>query len=188
MIAPKKVLRTFTDIVVVVQLLSRARLFATPWTVACQVSLSFTISWSFLKLVSTESVIPSNRLVFCHPLLLLPSRFPSNRVFSNESALHIRWPSIGVSASASIPPMNIQGRSPLGLTGWISLQSKGLSRVFSNTKLKSINSLMLSLLCGPTLDHRDRIFTKMIFKEISSTQTGKTTMTFYLCSLSFILV
>ena len=74
----------------------------------------------------------ANHLVFCHPLLLLPSIFPSIRVFSSESALHIRWPSIGVSVSISVLPMNTQDRSPLGWTGWISLQSKGLSRVFSN--------------------------------------------------------
>ena len=68
------------------------QLFATPWTAAHQASLSFTISQSLLKLMSIESVVPSNHLILCHPLLLLPSIFPSNRVFSNESALHIRWP------------------------------------------------------------------------------------------------
>ena len=79
----------------------------TPWTTVCQVSLSFTISWSLLKLMSIESAIPSNHLVFCHPLLL-PSIFPSIKVFSNELVLRIRWPNIGVSASASVFPMNIQ--------------------------------------------------------------------------------
>jgi len=64
----------------------------TPWTAACQASLSFTISQSLLKLMSIESVIPSNNIILCHPLLLLPSVFPSIRVFSNELALHIRWP------------------------------------------------------------------------------------------------
>ena len=78
--------------VVVVQSLSPVRLFATPWTAACQASLSFTTSWSLLKLMSTESVMPSNQLVLCHPLLLLTSIFPSIRVFPNESAPHIRWP------------------------------------------------------------------------------------------------
>ena len=72
-------------------------------------------------------------LILCHPLLLPPSIFPSIRVFSNESALLIRWPSIGVSTSSSVLAMNIQDWFPLGWTGWISLQSKGLSRVFSNT-------------------------------------------------------
>ena len=75
-----------------VQLLSHVRLFATPWTTARQASLSITNSQSLPKLMSIESVIPSNHLILCHPLLLLPSIFPSIRVFSNESALHIRWP------------------------------------------------------------------------------------------------
>ena len=79
-----------------------------------------------LLLLSIESVMPSNHLIFCHPLLLLPSIFPSIRVFSNESALCIRWQSIGVSASSSVLPMNTQDWSPLGWTGWISLRSKGL--------------------------------------------------------------
>ena len=75
-----------------VQSLSRARLFATPWTTACQASLSITNSRSLPKFMSIESVMPSNHLILCHPLLLLPSIFPSIRVFSNESALHIKWP------------------------------------------------------------------------------------------------
>ena len=106
--------------------------FETPATAACQASLFFTIYWSLLKLTSIESVMPSKHLVLCCPLLLLPSIFPSIRVFSNESALHIRWPGYWVSASTSVLPMNTQDRFPLGGTGWISLQSKGLSRVFSN--------------------------------------------------------
>ena len=75
-----------------VQSLSRARLFATPWTAACQASLSITSSWSLPKLTSVEPVMPSNHLMLCCPLLFLPSIFPSIRVFSNESALRIRWP------------------------------------------------------------------------------------------------
>ena len=81
-----------TNIVFVFQLLSHAQLFASPWTAAHQAFLSFTISWSLLKFMSFESVMPSNRLILYHPLLLLPSFFPSIRVFSNESAVHIRWP------------------------------------------------------------------------------------------------
>ena len=77
--------------VVVVQLLSRVQLFATPWIAACQASLSFTISWSLLKLRAIESVMPSSHLILCHPLLFLPSIIPSIRVFSNESALLIMW-------------------------------------------------------------------------------------------------
>ena len=115
-----------------VQSLSHVWLFATPWTATRQVSLSITNSRSPPKPISIVSVMPSNHLMLCHPLLL-PSIFLSIRVFSNESVLHIRWPSIGVSASASVLPMNTQDWSPLGWTGWISLQSKGLSRVFSNT-------------------------------------------------------
>ena len=90
----------------------------------------------FSQLMSIESVMPSNYLILCCPLLLLPSIFPSIRVFSNESALGIRWPNIGVSASTSVPPRNTQDWSPLGWTGWISLQSKGLSRVFPNTTVQ----------------------------------------------------
>ena len=88
-----------------VQLLSCVRLFATPWAAACQAFLSFTISWSFLKVMSIESVMPSNHLILCHPLLLLPSIFPSIRVFSNKSALRIRWPKYW-SFSFSISPSN----------------------------------------------------------------------------------
>ena len=90
---------------VVVQSRSRARLFLTPWTEACQASLSFTISQSLLKPMSIELVIPSNQLIFCHPLLLLPSVFPSIRVFSNESALCIRWPKYW-NFSFSVSPPN----------------------------------------------------------------------------------
>ena len=118
-----------------VQSVSHVQLFATPWTAAPQASLSITNSWSFLKLMSIKSVMPFNHLILCHPLLL-PSVFPSIWVFSNESVLHIRWPSIGVSVSAWVLPTNIQDWFPLGLTGWISLQSKGLSRVFSNTTVQ----------------------------------------------------
>ena len=88
-----------------VQSLSRVRLFVTPWTAACQASLSITNSQSLPKLMSIESVMPSNHLILCHPLLLLPSIFPSIRVFSNESALHIRWPKYW-SFSFSISPSN----------------------------------------------------------------------------------
>ena len=75
-----------------VQLLSRIQLFVTLWTAACQASLTITNSWSLLKLMSIESAMPSNHLILCRPLLLLPSTFPCIRVFSNESVLHIRWP------------------------------------------------------------------------------------------------
>ena len=108
-----------------VQWLSCVWLFATPRTAARQSSLSITNSWSLLR--SIELLMPSNHLILCHPCLLPASVFPSIRIFSNKSLLHIRWPSIGASASATVLPMNIQNRFSLGLTGWISLQSKGLS-------------------------------------------------------------
>ena len=114
-----------------VQSLSCVWLFATPWTVAHQAFLSITTSWNLLKLMSIELMLPSKHLILCHPLLFLPSVFPSIRVFSNESILCIRWPKYW---SFSISPSNdVQGGFPLGWTGWISLLSKGLSRVFSNT-------------------------------------------------------
>ena len=91
-----------------VQSLSHVLLFVTPWTAACQASLSIINSQGVLKLTIIESVMPSNCLILCCPLLPPTSIFPSTRVFSNESALHIRWPSIRVSASASVLPMNIQ--------------------------------------------------------------------------------
>ena len=117
-----------------VQSLSCAQLFATPWIAACQAFLSITNSQSPPEPMSIESVMSSNHLILCHPLLLLPSIFPRIRVFSNESAILIRWP--GVSAATSFLPMNTQDWAPLGWTGWISLQSKGLSRVFSNTTVQ----------------------------------------------------
>ena len=121
-----------------VQLLSRVQLLETPWTAACQASLSFTNSWSLLRLMSIKSVMPSNHLVLCCPLLLLPSIFPSIRLFSNEEhqLFALGGQSIGVSASILVLPMNTQDWSPLGWTGWISLQSKGLSRVFSKTTVQ----------------------------------------------------
>ena len=103
---------------------------AIPWTATLQTSPSITNSQSLLKFMSIESVMPSNPLIFCFPLLLLPSVFPSIRVFSSELALCIKWHQ-DASASASVLPMNIQDWFPLGLNDWISLQSKGLSRVFS---------------------------------------------------------
>ena len=99
---------------------------ATPWTAGCQASLSITNSQSLLKLMTIGSVMSSNHLTLCCPLLLLPSIFPSIRVFSKESVLYIKWPNIGAPASASVLPMNIQDWFPFGWTGWISLHSKGL--------------------------------------------------------------
>ena len=106
--------------------------FANQWTAAHQALPSSTISQSLLKFISIELVMPSNHLIFCHPILLLPSIFPSIRVFSRVSFFSLGGQSIRASASATVLPMNIQDGFPLGGTGWISLQSKGLSRVFSN--------------------------------------------------------
>ena len=118
-----------------VQSLNGVQLFATPWPSARQASQSITNSWSLLKLISIESVMPFNHLILCCPLLL-PSIFPSIRVFSNESFLHISWPKYG-SFTISISPFNeYSGLISLGLTGWISLYFKGLSRVFSNTTVQ----------------------------------------------------
>ena len=119
-----------------VQSLSRVRLFATPWTTAGQASLSITNSQSLPKLMSIETVISSNHLIFCCPLLLLPSIFPASGSFPMSQLIASGGQSCGVSASTSVLPMNIQDWSPLEGTSWISLQSKGLSRVFSNTTIQ----------------------------------------------------
>ena len=116
-----------------VQSLSHVRLFAIPWTAVCQASLSITKSQTLLKLMSIESVMPSNNLILCHLLLLLPSIFPSIRVFSNESVLHIRWPKY-CSFSFSMSPSNeYSGLISFRMNQLGSLLSKGLPRVFSIT-------------------------------------------------------
>ena len=115
-----------------VQSLSRVWLFSTPWTAACQASLFITNSRSLLKLMSVESVMASNHLILCLPLLFLPSIFASIRVFSNESVLCIRWQKYWC-FSFSISPSNEYSGLISFRTDWISLQSKRLSIVFSNT-------------------------------------------------------
>ena len=119
-----------------VQFLSPDQLFATPSIAARQASLSITNSKSLPRLMFIKLVMPSSHLILCLPLLLLPPIPPSIRDFSNESILRMRWPKYWSSASASVLPMKTQDWSPLGWTGWISLQSKGLSRVFSNTTVQ----------------------------------------------------
>ena len=119
-----------------VQSLSLVRLFATPWTTACQASLSITNSQSPPRLMSIESVMPSNHLILCRPLLLLPSIFPNIGSFQMSQLFASGGQCIGVLASTSVLPMNTQDWSPLEWTGWISLQSKGLSRVFFNTTVQ----------------------------------------------------
>ena len=117
-----------------VQSLSDAQLFATPWTAALQVSLSITNSQSLLNLISIESVMPSNHLILWRCLLLSPSIFPSTSgSFPMSQFFSSGGQSIGVSASTSVLTMSTQDWSLLGWTGWISLESRGLSRVFNTT-------------------------------------------------------
>ena len=119
-----------------VQSLSCVRLFATPWTAARQASLSVTNSWSMLKLMFIESVMPSNHLILCCPLLLLPSVFPSIRVFSSESALHIRWPKYW-SFNFNINSSNEYSGLISSRIEWFDLLAvQGTLRVFSSTIIR----------------------------------------------------
>ena len=119
-----------------VQSLKGVWLFLTPWTTGRQASLSKINSRSPPKPTSIELVMPSNHLILCRPLPFLPSIFPSIRVFQMSQLFVSGGQNIGVSASTSVLPMKTPNWSPLGWTGWISLQSKGLSRVFSNTTVQ----------------------------------------------------
>ena len=122
---------------------------ATPWTAAHQASLSFTISQSLLKLMSTELVMPSNHLILCHPPFLLPSIFPSIRVFSNESAVHIRWSKYW-SFSFSISPSSEYSGLISSSIDWFDLFAvQGTLKSLPVPQFKSINSSALSLLYGP---------------------------------------
>ena len=129
-----------------VQLLSHVQLFATPWTAARQASLSITNSWSLLKLMPIEWVMPSHHLILCRPLLFLPSIFSSIKVFSNESVLRIRWPSTGASASASVLPVNIQDLFPLGWKVGSPCSPRDSQESPPTPQFKSINSSALSFL------------------------------------------
>ena len=129
----------------------RVPLIVTTWTAACQASLSITNSWSLLNLISIELVMPSNHLILCHALLLLPQSFPPSRSLPVSQFFTSGGQSIGISASASVLPMNIQDWFPLGLTGWISLQFKVLLRVFSNTTAQKHQFFVVSFLYCPTL-------------------------------------
>ena len=119
-----------------VQLFSHVQLFVTQWTAARQASLSITNSQSLLKLTSIQSMMPSSHLILCRPLLLLTSISPASGSFPMSQLFISSGQSIRASAWASVLPMNIKDWSPLGWTGWISLQSKRLSRVFSNTTVQ----------------------------------------------------
>ena len=136
---------------VVIQLFSCVWLFENPWCTAHQASLSFSISKSLLKLMSIESMMPSNCLICYCSLLLLPSIFPSIKLFSNESALLIRCPKYQSFNFSISPSSENSGLLSFRMDLFISLHSKGLSRVFSNTTVESINSSVLRLLYGTTL-------------------------------------
>ena len=131
--------------IAVVQLLSHVWFFATPWTAAHQASLSFTVSWSLLKLMSVDLMIPSNHLIFYHPFSSCPQSFPASGSFSMSRLFASGGRSIR--SSASVLPVSVQGWFPLGLTDLISFLSKHL---LQNHSLK-INSLVLTFLYGPTL-------------------------------------
>ena len=140
----------FLNNTVVIQSLSCALLFVTLWTEALQASLSFTISWILLKLMSLELMMPSNHLILCHPLLLFPSIFPSIRVFSSELALCIRWPkywSFSISSSHWI-----SGLISFRMDGFDLLAVRGILKgLLQHHDSKSISSLALSLVYGPAL-------------------------------------
>ena len=126
---------SLSNIVIIVQLPSHVGLFVTPWAVACQALLSSSISLSLLKLMSNESVMPSNNLIHCNPLLLLPSIFPSIKVFSSELPLHSRWPKYW-SFSISISLCNeYSGLISFRIDWFDPFAPKGLSRVFSSTTI-----------------------------------------------------
>ena len=147
--------QTFLLLAVVQSLLSHVQLFVTLWTAARQVSLFFTSSWSLFKLVSIELVMPPNYLILCHPLLLLPSIFPSIRVFPVSQLFASGGHCIGALASTSVLSMNIQGWFPLGLTGLISLLSRDSQEPSPTPQFESINCSVLSLLYGSILKSID---------------------------------
>ena len=119
-----------------VQSHSNVWLFGTPWTIPLEASLSITNSQSLPKLISIKLVMPSNHLILCHPLLLLLSMFLNIKVFQISQLFASGSQSIGSFSYKSVIPMNTQDWFSLGWTGWISVQSKGLSRVFSNTTIQ----------------------------------------------------
>ena len=141
-----------------VQSLIRVPLFPTPWIAAHQASLSITSSWDSLRLTSIESVMPSSHQILCRPLLLLSPIPPSIRVFSDESTLRMSWPKYWRFSFSIILSKEIPGLISFRLACWISLKSKGLSRVFSNTTVQKHQFFGDQLLHSPTLtfihDHR----------------------------------
>ena len=149
----------------------------------------------FAQTMPFELMMPSNHLILCCPLLLKPSVFLSIRVFSSDSALHIRWPSIGASASASVQPLNIQRWYPLQLTGLISLLSKGLSRVFSNTTVQKhqffgaqlssqSNSHVHTWLLGKTIALTIQAFVSKLMSLLLGKRSKKWCLWFLICYLT----
>ena len=135
-----------------VQSLSRVQLFVTPWPATRQASMYITKSWNLFILMSIESVMPSNHLILCHPLLILPSVFPRIRVFSSESVLRIRWPKYWRFSSSISPANEYSGLISFKIDWFDLLAVKGTLEESSPTpQFKSINSLALSFLCSPTL-------------------------------------
>ena len=132
-------------------MLSYVRLFETPWTAARQASLSITNSWGLLRLRSIESVMPSNHLILCCPLRLLSSIFPSIKVFSNESALCIRWPKYWSFSFSISPSDEHSGRISFRIHWLDLLEVQGILKSSPTPQFKSISSLVLSFLYSPTL-------------------------------------
>ena len=141
----------FVWYIFVVQLLSHVWLFATPWTAARQASLLIAISLSLLKLVSVESVMPSNHLILCYPLLLLPSIFPSIRVFASESALRIRWPEYWSFSFIISPSNKYSGLISFRIDWFYLLAVQGTLKSSLAPQFKSVSSSVFSFLYGPTL-------------------------------------
>ena len=127
-------------LIIIVRSLSHVHLFVTPWTAACQASLSFTISWSLFRVMSIELMMAYNHLILCFPFSSCPPSFPASGSFSMSQFFPSGGQSIGVLASASVLPMNIQGWFPLGWTGLISLLSNGLSEVSNTTVWKHLSA------------------------------------------------
>ena len=152
-----------------------------PQTAAHQAPLSSTISWSLLKFVSIELVMPSNRLILCRPLIFLPSIFPSIRIFPNESALCIRWPKYWSFSYNIRPSDEFQGWFPLELAGLISLLSKGLSRVFSSTTIQKHQFLGTQ----PSLWAKSHICTWLLDKPSSLNRSTPQTFVGKVMSLFF---
>ena len=148
---------------------NHVRLFMTPWTAAHQTSLSFTISWSLPKFMPIESVMPSNHLILCRALLLLPSIFPSIRVFSNELALCITWPKYWSFSFSTSPSNEYSGLISFKIDRFELLAFQETQKSYPTTQFKSINSSALSLLYGPTLTSIRDYWKDHIFDYIQDT-------------------